>query len=222
MQQQRFTQTEAYILKRHPYRENHYLLDVFTAEHGRFRASARLPKQKSYRMTDLLAPFHRLHIDGSRKHDLATIVASHIASPPAFPPSMLLNACYLNELILTHLPPDYSDTAIYATYRQALENPQTISLRRLEQQLLQQLYQLPDCPEGGASYRITNGEHGPFFTPTLREGYPAGLIDDLLHGRDISAHPLSQHLLQTLLRLHQQGSDHTRHTAAALKKLLRP
>lgn len=222
MQRQPFTQTEAYILKRHPYREHHYLLDVFTAEHGRFRASARLAKQKTYRMTDLLAPFHRLHIDGQRKSELATIFASHIAAAPSFPPSLLLNACYINELILTHLPIDYADADIYAAYRQSIADPHPENLRRMEQSLLQNLYQLPDQPEAGSAYRIHTGEYGPFFAPTLREGYPAELIKDLLQERDISSHPHSKSLLQTLLKLHQQGNDHTFQTATALKNLLKP
>lgn len=172
-------------------------------------------------MTDLFAPFHCLQIDGQRKTDLATLFASHIITTPTFPPSLLLNACYLNELILTHLPIDYTEPHLYATYRSAIIHPDAQQLRRMEQHILQNLYQLPDYPESGSAYRIHTGEHGPFFAPTLREGYPAELIDDLLHERDISAHPHSKSLLQTLLKLHQQGSGHTLHTATALKKLLK-
>lgn len=221
MQRQQFTQTEAYILKRHPYREHHYLLDVFTAEHGRFRASARLPKQKTYRMTDLLAPFHRLHIDGQRKHDLATIWSSHIAAAPAFAPALLLNACYLNELILTHLPQDYADEDIYRTYRETIAAPHPHALRQMEQQLLNSLYQLPDHPEAAPAYRIHSGEYGPYFAPTQQSGYSAELICAFLNHDDISNHPHSKPLLQTLLKLHQSGTAHTLQTATALKQLLK-
>lgn len=221
MHSQQFTQTEAYILKRQPYRENHYLLDVFTAEHGRFRASARLAKQKTYRMTDLLAPFHCLHIDGQRKHELATIWSSHIVASPVFTPNLMLNACYLNELILTHLPQDYPDEALYTTYRLAIADPQPHTLRHMEQQLLHHLYELPEPPEPAPAYRIHSGEHAPVFIPARQDGYPAELIDNFLENMDISAHPHSKSLLQTLLKLHQSGAAHTLHTATALKKLLK-
>lgn len=219
MQRQQFAQAEAYVLKRHPYRENHYLLDIFTAEYGRFRASARLAKQKTYRMTDLLAPFHCLQLEGQRKQELASIFASRIIRRATFPTPLLLNACYLNELILAHLPADYADAGIYAAYQQAIADPQPCALRQLEQILLEQLYQLPQCHDQGRHYRIRSGEHGAELI-VAADGYPAELIHPFLAGEDISAHPLSKNLLQTLLKLQHSGTNHTHHTASALKKLL--
>lgn len=215
-----FEQTEAYILKRHPYRENHYLLDIFTEEHGRFRATARLGKQKTYRMTDLLAPFHRLKITGRRKHELATIWDSQIFMACRLPPRLLMNAHYANELILTHLPPDFADPHLYSVYRQTVASPHPQALRQLEYTLLTQLYQIPDITDAGEHYRICHGEYGLSFTAAENNGYPAELIHAFISGQDISKHPLSKPLLQTLLRLHQRDAAQTRHTASALHKLL--
>lgn len=220
MHRQQFTRTEAYVLKRHPYRENHYLLDLYTADYGRFRATARLAKQKTHRMTDLLAPFHQLQIDGQRKQELATLFSSTIIRPANIPAPLLLNACYLNELILSHLPPDYADAAIYTAYQRAIAHPQPHALRQMEQALLHHLYQTPECHGTSAHYRITSGEHGAEFVAAAN-GYPAELIHPFLQETDISAHPLSRHLLQTLLALQHHGETRTRETATALQKLLR-
>lgn len=220
MPAQHFEQLEAHILKRHPYRENHYLLDIFTEEYGRFRAVARLHKQKNYRMTDHWAPFHCLSISGQRKRDLASVWESHISRPHRLSPALLMNASYANELILTHLPADYSDSHLYTVYRDTIAAPAPAALRQLEHALLAQLYPMPELAETAIAYRIHHGDYGLAFTPATGNGYPADLIHAFIAGEDTSRHPLCKSLQQTLLRLYQHDSGKTRHTASALHKLL--
>lgn len=220
MPTQHFEQTEAYILKRHPYRENHYLLDVFTQEHGRFRAAARLQTRKNYRMTDAWSPFHCLKISGQRKKELATIWDSSVFIPSQLPPSLLMSASYANELILTHMPADFPDPHLYCAYRQTIADPNPSSLRRLENTLLTQLYQMPDIASEAAYYRIHHSEYGLAFMASTSSGYPAELVHPFIAGEDTSQHPLCKSLQQTLLRLYQHDAAHTRDTLSALHKLL--
>lgn len=220
MPAQHFEQLEAYILKRHPYRENHYLLDIFTEAHGRFRAVARLHKQKSHRMTDAWAPFHCLCISGQRKRDLASVWDSHITRPSRLPPQQLLHASYANELILTHLPADYPDSHLYKVYRDTIAAPEPPALRQLENALLTQLYPMPELAEEAVTYRIHHGDYGLAFAPATGNGYPANLIHAHIAGEDTSHHPLCKSLQQTLLRLQQHDAANTRSTYTALQKLL--
>ena len=220
MSTQHFEQIEAYILKRHPYRENHYFLDVFTEEHGRFRAIARLRAQKNYRLTGSLSPFHCLKISGQRKKELATIWESSIFISSQLSPSLLMNACYANELILTHMPTDFSDGHLYHIYQQTIANPSAPALRHLENALLTQLYQIPDIISKAAYYRILHDEYGLVFKASVSSGYPAELIHPFIAGEDTSHHPLCKSLQQTLLRLYQHDTPQTRATLSALQKLL--
>lgn len=220
MPTQHFEQLEAYILKRHPYRENHYLLDLFTEEHGRFRAVARLQTRKNYRMTNSWSPFHGLKISGQRKKELATIWDSFIFIPSQLSPSLLMSACYANELILTHLPADFPDRHLYRTYRQTIADPNAPALRRLENNLLTRLYQIPGIISEAAYYRIHHSEYGLAFIPSTSSGYPAELIHPFIEGKDTSHHLLCKSLQQTLLRLYQHDTANTRDTLSALHKLL--
>lgn len=220
MPKQVFDHTEAYILRRHPYRENHYLLDVLSKAHGRFRATARLAKQKTHRLTELLSPFHCLSITGEYKPPLSSLRESHILVPNALPPASLMSANYLNELIIIHLPADFPDEIIYAAYQKAIHSPTPQAIRSLEYTVLCQLYQIPEIVQCNHYYRIEQDAYGLRFSGHAKSGYPADLIDALLAGEDISAHSLSKHLLQTLLALHQQATTKTRTTTQALHKLL--
>lgn len=220
MPKQVFEDAEAYILRRHPYRENHYLLDVLTKAHGRFRATARLATRKTHRLTELLSPFHCLSITGEYKHPLASLRESQITVRNTLPPATLMSANYLNELLLAHLPADFPDDMIYAAYKQAIHAPTAQAIRFFEYTLLCQLYQLPELDQRNHYYRIEQSAYGLRFLGHANSGYPADLINALLAGEDLSTHSLGKHLLQTLLALHQQATTKTRTTTHALNKLL--
>jgi len=66
-------QEPAFALHRKPYKENNYLIDIFSLNFGLFRASARIQQKKTHRKTNNYAPFLLLQISGQRKGELASL-----------------------------------------------------------------------------------------------------------------------------------------------------
>ena len=102
-------QEPAFALHRKPYKENNYLIDIFSLNFGLFRASARIQQKKTHRKTNNYAPFLLLQISGQRKGELASLWQAEVQYDFTPRPARLLqrvDAPALRQFeytLLTHL-----------------------------------------------------------------------------------------------------------------------
>lgn len=213
-------QAPAFVLHRRPYKENHYLIDVFSAHYGCFRASVRIPQQRAYRQTDVYAPFRLLTVSGQRKGELAHLWQAEIQGSFMSPVGQsLLNAHYLNELLLGLLPPDDPAPHLFYQYAQALQFPDAAALRRFEYALLMHLGLLPEL-QGHADYYYLDSSGDTAVLCAAVRGYRREVLQELLQGAPDWSHPDVRYLLQQLVHLYSQRRANTRKTTVALKRLL--
>ena len=215
-----FNNDRAFILKRTYYREQHYILDLFHHERGRFRASARIAKTTSYRFTDRWALFQEVLIEGHRKSDLASIWASEIYRNFPLTKTQQIAAYYLNELLLGYLPADDPAPEIYQAYITALCLSSKQSYRHLEYQLIEHLGLIPQI-EGSGAYYLLSFEHSmPILNASYR-GFDRDLIQ-AIRQQDIitlSNHLQAKALFQQILH-HQYPLAHkTRNVSRQLHQL---
>lgn len=215
-----FNQDRVVVLKRQPYREHHYLVELFHPMLGRFRASARIPKQKHYRFTDNLALFSEILIYGRRKSELASVWQADIAHRIALTPRDRLHAHYLNELLLANLP--YEDPApmLYHTYLDSLKNLNAHAFRHFEYRLIDHLGLMPEISGDSAHYQLSFHHGIPQLNPA-NEGFTHALVC-ALRAHDVEEmlrHPQSKALHRLILN-HHNPRQHTRHTTHALQRLL--
>lgn len=216
---QEFNCEPAFILKRTPYKENHYLLDIFSQHYGRLRATGRIAKQKTHRQTENLAPFRELRITGRQKTELANIFQSDIITYYPLNGKDYLAGIYLNELLLACTAPEQADNVLFSLYQRALETPAAAALRRIELHLISELGLIPERESDGAMYRLYL-ENEWFTLRPAKNGYDSNLITAIENGELPLAHPQLKQYLQTLLSVHQQRGSRSRSTAAALYQLL--
>ncbi|UJF23713.1 DNA repair protein RecO [Suttonella sp. R2A3] len=216
-----FNQDRVVVLKRQPYRENHYLVELFHHALGRFRASARIPKQKQYRFTDNLALFNEILIDGRRKSELANIWQADIARRMNLTPKNRLHAHYLNELLLTNLP--YEDPApeLYEAYFASLAKPDAAAFRLFEYRLIDHLGLIPEV-HGDSTHYLLSFYHGTAQLHAAEQGFERSLVLALSEHRvsDILAHHQSKALHRLILSQHNPR-QHTRNTTQALQQLIK-
>ena len=213
-------QEPAFVLHRRPYKENHYLIDVLSVHYVCFRASVRIPQQRTHRQTHIYAPFHLLALSGQRKGELASLWQAEIQGsfiPPAGQP--LLNAHYLNEILLGLLPMDDPAPQLFYQYAQALQSPDASALRRFEYALLMHLGLLPEM-QGHAPYYSLDSSGDTAVLCAAAQGYRREILQGLLQGDPDWSHPDTRHLLQRLVHLYSQRRANTRKTTIALKQLL--
>lgn len=215
----RYTQEPAYILKRTAYREQQYLLDLLTQNHGIVRAVSRIPNQKTHRQTSLHVPFQKFLLTGQRRHELITVTHTDLAHSFHIENKNLLLAYYLNETILGLLPPDYSEPELFKLYECTLNNLNAKSLRYFEYQILHQLGLWPEIPLQGTHYQLSQ-IHNPAIFIASPSGYDAQLVEALTNHQWISEHPQLKTLLQAIIAPHLSKTQHSKKTALALKRLL--
>lgn len=140
----------AYVLHRSPFKENSYLLDVFTRDYGYVRLVARGAGRKKSSGAAQLQVFQPLLLSWAGRSELKTLTAYE---SPSLPISLfgkrLYCAYYLNELLLYLAPPWVALGDIFVFYSHALsELSQSslleIPLRRFELRLLGDLGLKPD------------------------------------------------------------------------------
>ena len=214
-------QEPAFILHRSPYKENHYLIDVFSAHCGRFRACVRIPRQRTHRQTNAYAPFHLLLVSGQRKGELASLWRAEMQGcfcPPAG--QLALNAYYLNEILLGLLPLDDPVPQLFYQYAKALQTLDTAALRCFEYALLAYTGLLPDMQGDSAFYSLDMEGGGNAVLRPATRGYRREALQALLRGKPDWEDPDARHLLQRLVHMHSQRRANTRKTAVALRQLL--
>lgn len=208
-----------FILKRKTYRENQYLLDIFSENQGKMRAIATTPKINNYRNHDLLSPFHQLSGIFWQKNELAQIRNVEIDKMQNINKKLYLNACYMNELLISILPDNIALPEIFNFYQNHIANPDEIALRQLELQLILELDLFPEMNEKANYYRINYQQNPPCFVQS-DQGFA---YDDLINLQQgiIPNNPKIKIILQTIIKIStNQQLNKTRKTALALQKLL--
>ncbi len=143
---QRYTDCQAYVLHRRPFRDTSQIVDCFTRDHGRIAVVARGIRSAKSRLRGVLQPFTPLSIGFSARTDLGTLTGAEAASAQIWLAGDLLHAgFYLNELILKLLTRTDPQPDIFDLYTETLSNlarcqgrPDRV-LRQFELNLLEHL-----------------------------------------------------------------------------------
>ena len=212
-------QEPAFALHRKPYKENNYLIDIFSLNFGLFRASARIQQKKTHRKTNNYAPFLLLQISGQRKGELASLWQAEVQYDFTPRPARLLHAHYLNEILLGLLPPDDPAPTVFHQYLLALQRVDASALRQVEYTLLTHLGLLPEVAHYAEFYRLDFTEEIAVLQPDSR-GYSSQNIERLLHHDPDWQNPETRQLLQSLIHFYSQRRADTKRTAVALRQLL--
>lgn len=211
-----FEREPAFILKRRPYKENAYLVDILSLNHGKLRASAKIRTQKNQRNTQEYAPFSEIEIYGRQKGELASLWKSEIIKQYPLHGKDFLSASYLNELMLQHAP-DESAPLLYTLYKNCLKTPKHEQLRHLEWQLIQELGIIPERNKNANYYELIEREH--LILKPSTQGFCHTLITALEIGNLPLDHPQLKNYLQNLLA-HHKKTTHTQNIYQQFKKIL--
>lgn len=216
-------QEPAFILKRIPYGESRYLLDLLTQNHGLIRAIARISQQKTHRDTEQFAPFRELFIHLTKKTDLGNLHSAETKTIFPLHGKDWLTANYLNEIVLHnhHLDADF---LLYEKYKLALSTCSARHIRALEVHLLLEAGLLPEREMTADFYRIDYSAGWARLIPN-KTGFAANLIeavetDNLETLTDAEINQL-KHYLQPLFQLGKARAVKTKRTAVDLLHLLK-
>lgn len=134
----------AYILRNRPYRENSFLLDIFTEESGRIPCIAKPINQRGKIVIGMLQPFRYLHLHWYGRGDMMTLQQADEHGRHNIFTTELPKGLYLNELVLRLTQQHFPLPKLFNAYKQTLHrlsnreaNPQ--ALMRFELFLLQAL-----------------------------------------------------------------------------------
>lgn len=111
----------AWLLHSRPFRDTSLLLDFLTPDHGRISAIARGARGPRSRTRALLQPFQPLSISVAGRSELLSLrlVEARGSARPLIG-ERLFSALYINELMVRLLPVHESETELFDTYGQVL------------------------------------------------------------------------------------------------------
>ncbi|MDF0606888.1 DNA repair protein RecO [Neisseriaceae bacterium TC5R-5] len=161
----------AYILHTQPYRETSLLVEILTAEHGRFTVMARGARRPRADLRGVLLPFQPLTLAWFGKNELRTLHrAEWNGGIPQLSGLPLICGFYLNELMLKLTARDNPEPEAFHIYDTAVRGLTTTGnlaavLRRYELRLLQTLGYAPSLQQdqhgepiqAEQTYRYANG-----------------------------------------------------------------
>ena len=205
---------EAFVLHSYPYRETSLLLEVFARAFGRVSMVARAARSPRSALRGVLLAFQPLTLSWFGKGEVRTLArAEWIGGTLRLQGEALMCGFYLNELLLRLLPREDPHDALFARYRDALQqlasrDDSAPVLRSFERALLKELgYAMAlerDSASGSAidpakTYRY-DPERGP-----IEAGDPAS--ESVVSGRtlldmarDDYSDPLTQQQAKALMR----------------------
>lgn len=135
----------AFVLHRWPFQDSSYMVEMFSAQHGRYRLIAKGARRPKSRWRACLQPFTPLLISSRGRHELQTLVAAEACGDAyRLKGDSLYSGFYINELLqrltvlyqpLDGLFEDYQQTLQLLSENSAVEP----ILRRFEWQLLEHL-----------------------------------------------------------------------------------
>lgn len=135
----------AFVLHRWPYQDTGLLVELITADQGRFRVIAKGAKRPKSPWRSILQPFVPLHITSQGRHELQTLTAAE-ATAAAIPlrGQAFYSGFYVNELVQRLTTPYHLVDGLFDDYQQtihglALTDSIEPLLRRFEWQLLNHL-----------------------------------------------------------------------------------
>lgn len=161
--------TPGYILHHRPYRDTSRILEVVTRDHGRLSLFARGVRGPKAKLASILQPFQMLLFSWTGRGEAAQLTSAECAeNSPPLPPSYLMAAFYLNELLMKLTTRHDPLPSLFDTYHTALEGlrrgaPLEPELRVFEKRLLEVLgYGLDLGAEARTGKRIEPGEYYHF------------------------------------------------------------
>lgn len=171
----------AYVIHRKPFRDTSLLLEVFSAEYGRFGLVARGVRRGKRSLASTLQPFQPLLLSWSSRGELGTLTGAEPAGQGVYAVGeALVSGFYINELLMRLVPRFLGYPELFQRYSetvQALATPVeqlSWSLRLFERDLLETIgYGLLLDKEAGSSSPVQTQQHYCYYLeqgPQLREG----------------------------------------------------
>lgn len=117
---QALTRSAAFVLRRNPFRDNSLLLDLFTEEEGRLSAVVRYSKRQSARIKGMFEPFRLLDCSWNGRGEVVTLRQTEERQRYPLKQAALLQATYLNELLLKGLLVHQTHPELFLHYQQSL------------------------------------------------------------------------------------------------------
>src|SRR5690554_2418718 len=107
----------AFVLHRWPYQDSSLLVELLSAEQGRFRVIAKGAKRPKSRWRSILQPFTPLQIDSRGRGDLQTLTAAEASDNAiALQGHALYSGFYLNELVQRLTTPHQAIDRLFDDY----------------------------------------------------------------------------------------------------------
>ena len=223
--------TPGYILHHRPYRDTSRILEVITRDHGRISVFARGVRGPKAKLASILQPFQMLLLSWTGRGEAAQLTGAESAQAAApLPPSYLMAAFYLNELLLKLTTRHDPLPVLFDAYHTALESLRQGAalepeLRVFEKRLLEALgYGLDLEAEAQTGKRIQPHEYYHFrpeqgLVPTVAEASGALAGDSLIglaneHLEGARALEDSRRLLQAALAQCLEGRPLTTRVVA--------
>jgi DNA repair protein RecO (recombination protein O) len=132
--------TSAFILRRNPYRDTSFLLDMFTRGAGKITCVAKFSKGKGSRTKGMLEPFRLLEVSWTGRGEVFTLFHADETCRYALKQGALIRAVYANELLLRALWQHQPQPELFAHYQQTLSRLQdptdTLALPLFELEVL--------------------------------------------------------------------------------------
>jgi DNA repair protein RecO (recombination protein O) len=112
--------TPAYVLHRRPYRDSSLIIEVMTAEHGRFALVARGARRPKAKLHGLLQPFTPLLLSWSGRGEMGTLNDAEGRGLMPLQGRTLISGFYLNELLMKLLARHDAHALLFDTSERAL------------------------------------------------------------------------------------------------------
>jgi DNA repair protein RecO (recombination protein O) len=138
----------AYVLHHRPYRDTSQILELFTRDYGRvsvFARGARGPRKGGASLVSILQPFNRLLASWSGRGEAGQLIGAEFdGAMSVLAPDRLVNAFYLNELLLKLFARHDSHADVFDLYDRTLASLKSADdavrpLRIFEKRLLDAL-----------------------------------------------------------------------------------
>jgi DNA repair protein RecO (recombination protein O) len=192
---QRVAHAAAYLLHHHPWGDRGRIFELFTRDHGRLSVFALGVRGPQAKLAGVLQPFLPLLVSWAGRGESPRLTGAEPDSagrPAAMPPSRLMSAYYLSELVLSLTLRHDPQPQLYLHYAEALKGlrsdaPEQCTLRRFEKRLLDVLgYGLADVDES----LLVDVAGAEAFRPRLRAA-----LDQCLDGRSLRTRVVAKSLL---------------------------
>jgi DNA repair protein RecO (recombination protein O) len=193
---QRVLHAAAFLLHQHPWGDRGRIFELYTREHGRLSVFAQGVRGPQAKLAGVLQPFVPLLVSWAGRGESPRLTGAEPdgAGPalPPLPPSRLMSAFYVSELVLSLTLRHDPQPLLYAHYAEAMsslrsQTAEQCTLRRFEKRLLDVLgYGLSDVDES----QLAELDGAEALRPRLRAA-----LDQCLEGRSLRTRVVAKSLL---------------------------